>query len=126
MKRIETNKWCISSDGEHYHEDCESREEAIEIAKEDYKYDSFHIAKVARLEFTASDVSLSDEAYESLSEQLFEECGEISETWDNEVTKEQLEELDQIIGNAVIDWINKNNLQPKCFGITGDCGIESE
>jgi hypothetical protein len=127
MKKIETGKWCISNDGELYNaDDYDTKEDAILVAKEDYKYSNFYVAKVVNLKFDETDVSLSDRAYEGLSEQLFEECGEISEVWDNDVTKEQLEELENMLGNTVIEWINKNNLQPQCYGITGECRIETE
>ena len=125
MKKKETGKWCISNDGELYNaDDYDTKEDAIESAKEDYEYMNFYVAKVVDLEFEASDVSLSDNAYESLSEALFEEVGEVAENWDNDVTQEQLNELDEMLGNTVIEWVNKNNLQPKCYGVAGDCKIE--
>lgn len=127
MKRIEIGKWCISSGGELYNaDDYDTKEDAILAGKEDYKWNSFYVAKVVNLEFEASDISLSDEAYENLSEQLFEEVGEVSETWDNLITNDQLKELDEMIGKTVIEWVNKNNLQPECFGISGECKIEAE
>lgn len=127
MKRKETGRWCISHDGELYHaEDYNTKEDAIVGARCDYGYNNFYVAKVVELEFEASDVSLSDDAFESLSESLFEEVGEVAETWDDEVNQEQLNELDQMIGKTVIEWINKHRLHPTCYGITGDCKVELE
>lgn len=119
MKRIETGKWCISHDGEIYTaDDYETKDEAIQAANEEYQWSVFYVAKVVEVEFDPRDICISDRVYEQLSEQLFEEVGEVSETWDESVSKEQLEELDKMIGKTVIEWINKNNLNPKCYGVT--------
>lgn len=40
MKLTETNEWCISTDGEYFFDDgYDSKEEAIESIKDNYKYD---------------------------------------------------------------------------------------
>lgn len=36
MKLIETNKWCISADGEFFSDVYDSKEEAIESIKDNY------------------------------------------------------------------------------------------
>jgi hypothetical protein len=125
MKRIETGKWCISNDGELYNaDDYDTKEDAIEGARRDYEYTNFYVAKVVNLEFDENDViGLAENAYESLSEQLYEEVGEVAENWDTSIPKEAFDELDQLLSNTVIEWVNKNNLQPKCFGITGEYKI---
>jgi len=119
MIRTETGKWCISNDGEMYDSsDFETKEQAIESARRDYEYSNFHVAKVVNLEFEENDINLSDEVYEHLAEQLCEECGEASEG--GEATKEQLDELDKIIAKTVMEWIEKNDLQPNCFGVADE------
>jgi hypothetical protein len=127
MKRKETGKWCISHDGELYHsDDYDTKDDAIVGARGDYKYDSFYVAKVVELEFEANDINLSDDAFEGLSESLFEEVGEVSEQWEENITQLLLNELQEMLSDTVVEWINKNNLHPKCYGITGDCKIEAE
>jgi len=125
MKRIDTGKWCTSRDGELYNpDDYDTKEEAIEGGKRDYEYTTFYVGKVTALEFDETDVSLSDDAFECLANQLSEECGEVGETWDT--TKEQMEELEIMLSKTVIEWVNKNDLHPRCFGINEDCEIELE
>jgi len=123
MKRIETGKWCTSRDGELYNpDDYNTKEEAIEGGKLDYEYTTFYVGKVVALEFEESDIYISEDAFESLANTLSEDCGEVAEEWD--ATNEELEELDEMLSKTVIEWVNKNNLHPKCFGINDDCRIE--
>ena len=37
--------------------------------------------------------------------------------WYNNITKEQEEDLNKMINETVLKWIEKNKLQPSCFKI---------
>lgn len=112
MKSIETNKWCIGTSWELFFNSYDSREEAIKALKDDY--DCGYIGRLVNIEFVENDIS-HIEITDVLNEALFDEIGEASEDW--EFTAEQDEEFSQIAAKAVIDYINKNNLQPHCYKV---------
>lgn len=114
MRLIETNKWCISADGEFFSDIYDSREEAIESLKDDYNWDDGYIGRCVKIEFTEKDI-LDFEISYRLRDSLYDEIGELAEDWS--FTDEQREEIYQIVAKAVIDYINKNNLQPQSYKV---------
>ena len=113
MKLIETNEWCISTDGEYFFDAYDSKEEAIENLRD--SYNDGYIGKCVEIEFAEEDIIPYIEIVHILSETLSDEVGEASEDW--EFTTEQEEEISQIVAKAVIDYINKNKLQPRCYKV---------
>lgn len=113
MKYIETNEWSISSDGEIFNDDYESKEEAIEAVKVDYGVDMY-IGRNVKLEFDEQDILIPDIEHE-LSEKLFYEVGEASEYW--EIPKDIMKKFVKSYEKFVIDFINKNGLQPTCYKV---------
>lgn len=113
MKLIETNEWSISADGEFFPYIYESREEAIKNLKD--SYDDGYVGRCVKIEFTEEDIQGFVEISYRLGELLYDEIGEASESW--ELTDEQDKEISQIVAKAVIDYINKNNLQPRCYKV---------
>lgn len=114
MKLIETNKWCISTDGEFFSDVYDSKEEAIESIKDNYKYDGGYIGRCVDIRFVEQDI-LDFEISYMLRDLLYDEIGEPAEDWG--FTNEQDKEISQIVAKAVIDYINKNNLQPRCYKV---------
>lgn len=113
MKYIETNEWSISSDGEIFNDDYESKEEAIEAVKVDYGVDMY-IGRNVKLEFDEQDILIPDIEHE-LSEKLFYEVGEASEYW--EIPRDIMKKFAESYEKFVIDFINKNGLQPTCYRV---------
>lgn len=113
MKYIETNEWSISSDGEIFNDDYESKEEAIEAVKVDYGVDMY-IGRNVKLEFDEQDILIPDIEHE-LSEKLFYEVGEASEYW--KIPKDIMKKFVESYEKFVIDFINKNGLQPTCYKV---------
>ena len=112
MKLIETNEWAISADGEFFSDSYEGREVAIENLKD--SYDDGYVGRRVDIKFAEEDISHIEIA-DVLNEALYDEAGEASESW--EFTDEQREEISQIVAKTVIDYINKNNLQPSCYKV---------
>ena len=56
MKLIETNKWCISADGEFFSDVYDSKEEAIESIKDNYEYDGGYIGRCVDIRFVEQDI----------------------------------------------------------------------
>lgn len=111
MKYIETNRWCISDNGEWFTNGYDSREEAIEEAIE---YGCGYVGREVHVEFIEQDIEIPDIEYE-LGEKLHEEVSEASETW--EIPKDLMEKFARAYEKFVIDFINENDLQPTCFKV---------
>ena len=113
MKRIETDIWCISRNGEVFYDaDYTSKEEAIEAVKEELE--EGYIGRCVRLEFEEIDIDYDETGY-YLGENLYDEVGDAAENW--EMTDEQEKELSAILAKAVINYINAHNLQPTCYKV---------
>lgn len=113
MKSIKTNEWAISADGEFFSDSYEGREVAIKNLKD--SYDDGYVGRLVDIRFTEEDILPYIEISYRLGELLYDVIGEVSESW--ELTGEQDKEISQIVAKAVIDYINKNNLQPNCYKV---------
>lgn len=104
--------------------DCSSREEAIEKGMEAAKKEglkSFRIGKKEPCEMATIDV---DTIIENAQEQLYEEIGEVSETYLEGVTKEQEEELKEALNDVFYNWHKKHKLFPSCYKVLNEEVIE--
>ena len=111
MKHIETSRWCISDNGEWFTGGYDSREEAIEEARE---YGCGYVGREVHVEFIEQDIKIPDIEYE-LGEKLHEEVGEASETWG--IPKDLVKKFARAYEKFVIDFINDNGLQPTCYKV---------
>ncbi len=111
MKHIETDEWCISANGEWFVDGYDSREEAIEDARE---YRCSYVGREVHVEFIEQDIEIPDIEYE-LGEKLHEEVGEASETW--EIPKDMMKKFAESYEKFVINFINDNGLQPTCYKV---------
>ena len=113
MKCIETDIWCISTNGENFFGgDYFSREEAIEAVKEDYG--AGYVGRCVRLKFDERDITYDETGY-YLGQTLYDEAGDAADDW--EMTYEQEIELSKILAKDVIKYINEHNLQPNCYTV---------
>lgn len=113
MKFTKLDTWCISTDGEIFINGCDTKAEAVEAIKFDYG-GSGYIGRQVKVEFTKEDI-FSIDVEEYLSETLFDNVGEVAETW--EFTKAQRKEFVKEFGEFVIDFIDRNDLQPSCYRV---------
>lgn len=111
MKHTKTDRWCISDNGEWFTNGDDSREEAIEEAKE---YGCGYVGREVHVEFIEQDIEIPDIEYE-LGEKLHEEVGEASETW--EIPKDLQKKFAESYEKFVVDFINNNGLQPTCYKV---------
>lgn len=104
--------------------DCNSREDAIEegmkAAKED-GLESFRIGRKECCGMATIDVST---VIEQAQEQLYDEVGEVAETYLENVTKEQEKELEEALNEVFHNWHKKHKLFPSCYKILNDEVIE--
>ena len=122
MKYIETDIWCISTNGENFFcYDYSSREEAIEAVKEDYG--AGYVGRCARIKFDERDITYDETSY-YLVQTLYDEAGDAADDW--EMTYEQEIELSKILAKDVIKYINEHNLQPNCYKVINIEEVEGE
>ena len=113
MKYIETDIWCISTNGENFFgDDYSSREEAIEAVKKDYG--AGYVGRCARIKFDEMDITYDETGY-YLGQTLYDEAGDAADDW--EMTYEQEIELSKILAKDVIKYINEHNLQPNLYNV---------
>ena len=113
MKYIETDIWCISTNGENFFiYDYSSREEAIEAVKEDYG--AGYVGRCVSIKFDERDITYDETGY-YLGQTLYDEAGDAADDW--EMTDEQEIELSKILAKDVIKYINEHNLQPNCYTV---------
>lgn len=120
MKITKTGKWTISQDEEYwsYSEEFDSKEEAIEFGKEECCHEDFYVGQKYDLEFDGKDLyDPSERIIGELSYLLEDDIGEYAESWWNNITAEQELDLNKMINETVLKWIEKNKLQPSCFKI---------
>lgn len=112
MKFIQTDRWCYGMTDEYFSDDFPTKTDAIEACKKDLE--GGYIGRIVEVEFDEKDISYDETAYR-LQERLYDEVGDVAENW--ELTTEQELELSKIVAKAVIEYINKNHLQPTVYKV---------
>ncbi|WP_243156126.1 hypothetical protein [Clostridium sp. C2-6-12] len=104
--------------------DCNSREEAIEEGMKAAKEDGLESFRIGRQEYCSMAHIDAGTVIENAQEQLYDEVGEVSETYLEDVTDEQQKELEEALNNVFHDWHKKHKLFPNCYRILNDEVIE--
>lgn len=106
--------YCHSNDGEFYHGEFETEQEAIADAKESYPGESeVYIGTCTKpvLRWYSNE----EEIVESIIENLSEDVGEVAESF--EVSQDQERELAKMIDETVKTWIEKEKIEPPCYQV---------
>ena len=107
----DNDSWQFDYDG------YDSKEEAIKygikIAKID-KETCFRVGKSIPCSMGRID---ADNIIENAVEQLYEEVGEVSETYLENITDEQEKELEEALNEVFYNWHKKHDLFPTCYTI---------
>lgn len=112
MKFTQTDRWCYGMTDEYFSDDFPTKLDAIEACKKDLG--GGYIGRIIKVEFDEKDVSYDETSYR-LQEQLYDEVGDVAENWS--LSTEQELELCEILSKAVIEYLNKNNLQPTVYKV---------
>lgn len=112
MKFTNTNKYCISTDGEFFYGEFDTKKEAIDCIKEEHG--EGYVGNIVEVEFTA------DDFYENLGyklgERLYEEIGDEADSW--ELSGSDEKELCRRMGETMVEFLTTKKLQPSCFKAT--------
>lgn len=107
-------KYCYSWDGEHYHGEFDTEQEAIEDAKKDKPFaESVYIGTCTEPELKWH--SNEEIIIESMQECLLDDVGEYAECFD--VSSEDEILLGKMIDEVVATWIEERNIKPNCYAV---------
>lgn len=109
MKFTETNIWCYSTDRQIFTDEFPTKKDAIEYVKENIG--DGYVGRAVQIEFDEEDICYDETGY-YLEQLLYDELGESAEMW--WFSNEDELALSKILAKAVIDYLNKNHLQPDC------------
>ncbi|MZK54092.1 hypothetical protein GT715_28065 [Clostridium beijerinckii] len=104
--------------------DCNSREEAIEEGMKAAKEDGLKSFRIGRQEYCSMAHIDAGTIIENAQEQLYEEIGEVSETYLDDITKDQEKELEKALNEVFYNWHKKHKLFPSCYKVLNDEVIE--
>lgn len=104
--------------------DCKSREEAIEEGMNAAKEEGLKSFRIGRQEYCSMAHIDADTVIENAQEQLYDEVGEVSETYLEDVTEEQQKELEEALNEVFYNWHKKHNLFPNCYKVLNAETIE--
>ena len=114
-RKIDTEVYCYSWDGESYQGEFDSEEEAIESAQYDYP-DREYVYIGTCTEPTLSWNSNEEQIIESIIENLSDDVGgDYAENF--EVSTEDELELARMIDETVKEWIEKCKIKPSCYSV---------
>lgn len=118
IDKVDKARYCWSSDGEYYNGSFDTEQEAIEDAKETVN----DVCEEVYVGICESPVlswnSNEEEIIESMYDNLYEECGEVSEIF--EITREQELELANRIDKCVEQWIKDMKIKPNCWTVVNE------
>ena len=115
---MDKTRYCWSSDGEHYNGSFDTEQETIEDAKETVNDVCEEIYVGICKEPVLSWNSNEEEIIESMYDNLYEECGEASESF--EITREQELKLANRIDKCVEQWIKDMKIKPNCWTVINE------
>ena len=118
IDKVDKTRYCWSSDGEHYNGSFDTEQETIEDAKETVNdaYEEIYVGTCK--EPVLSWNSNEEKIIESIYDNLYDECGEVSEIF--EITREQELELANRIDKCVEQWINDMKIKPNCWTVVNE------
>lgn len=118
IDKVDKTRYCWSSDGEYYNGSFDTEQEAIEDAKETVNDVCEEIYVGTCEEPILSWNSNEEEIIESIYDNLYEECGEASKSF--EITIEQELELANRIDKCVEQWIKDMKIKPNYWTVVNE------
>ena len=118
IDKVDKTKYCWSSDGEHYNGSFDTEQETIEDAKETVNDVCEEIYVGTCKEPILSWNSNEEKIIESIYDNLYDECGEASESF--EITREQELELANRIDKCVEQWIKDMKIKPNYWTVVNE------
>lgn len=119
----DTNKWAYAIGDEDYRGIFfDTKEDALEEARNeiqsDYSYSGGEVIWVGKVQEFVPTVAIADSLFYDLQDQAYDEASDYSEGWLDDVTKEDQDELDNLIQDCFMKWLEKHpEYEPSFFTI---------
>ena len=105
--------WNFNEHEEVWQNSCPTIEDCIDEAKwekEDREIAEKHVF-IGEVESYKPKIDAED-VIENVIEAAYQECGECSEGWIDSLTKEPIKDLDNMLNQTFLDWLEQNKLLP--------------
>lgn len=114
---IKRYAWSRKSDDEIWRSGpCDSIKECVDEAlEEDFKMDD--TLALGLIEEYKIGTAFADIIIEYLQQDAYDEVGEVSEDWLNDVTKDQRDLLDNLLQKSVLAWLSTINEKPTFYKV---------
>lgn len=124
---MKTYTWNYNEDDEYWnHDDFNTIDECVADAKENYKMKVGQRIAIGEPDVFKISVD-STTILDGIEEQAYDECGDVSESWDSydyKNDKEGIEELSKQLTKCVEEWLEKRNNMPSFYRITNIRTVE--
>lgn len=100
--------------------ECNNKEEAIELGMKFAKEEGLKSFRIGRKVSCGVPTIYADSIIDDARERLYDEVGEVSDTYLENTTKEQEKELEEALNNVFYEWHKKYKLFPTCYMIEDD------
>lgn len=108
-------KWGYSTDEEHYHGDSKTKEGAIAEGRAEHPGEEFFVGQYQKVKLAIC----ATQVIEQLSESAYEQAGEAADGWPG-ATKEQVEDFEERLNDALFAWMSKHGHKPHFFSVASE------
>ena len=115
--------WCYSADGQTFHGDFATREEAVAEARDMRPGEVVWVGRAADAEVDPVD---GWQIVERLGETANESCGDVADDYPSGVTNEQVQELESAVEKVVGEWLTRHGHWPAFHAVEGVERVEPE
>lgn len=107
--------WSWKADSQDYSFSHDSIDECLEEAREenDENHKRVYIGIVTEVDIRVD----ADDVIENIQNRVYSEHGEVAEEYLDNVSKEQLNELDEALNKVFNDWKDKHKFEPNFFTV---------
>lgn len=118
IDKVDKTRYCWSSDGDYYNGSFNTEQEAVEDAEKCVE-DTCEEIYVGICEIpTLSWNYIEEDIIQSIYDNLYEECGEVSKNF--EITDEQEKELYKRVNKCIEQWIKDMKIKPNCWTVVNE------
>lgn len=95
----------------------DTKEEAIEAGKDEFEgnWDQFYVGQIRNMDIGVG--VGAENIIENIAEDVYNEVGEAAEDYLNDVRKEDMSELEDLLNDVLHHWMDKHDYKPKYFRV---------
>ena len=109
--------WSWKADSDNYSSPYDTIEECLEQARLEYEGNVRKTIYIGIVEESFDSGVDTDSVIEKIQNDAYSEYGEVAEEYLEDITKEQLNELDTVLNEAYSKWKEKHNIKTSFYNI---------